>query len=128
MHKIVQYLSTLQTSPSRMFYTYMWHQLWFYMPFLYISCYIYPILPKILSWPYVFNKITVCVLGQTDRLPNTFHFSGTLRPSFVNRRYYSNVTGCLPYLKILHNKVLQDACIFTFNVRHTVIFFDNDTL
>ncbi len=50
------------------------------------------------------------LFGQTDRFPNTFHFSGTLLPSCVNRRYNSNVTRCLIYLKILHYKVLQDAC------------------
>ncbi len=27
-----------------------------------------------------------------------------------NRRYNLNVTGCLLYVKILHYKVLQDAC------------------
>ncbi len=46
------------------------------------------------------------------RFPNTFHFSGTLLPSCVNRKYNSNVTGCLSYLKILHYKMLQDACHF----------------
>ncbi len=48
--------------------------------------------------------------GQTDSFPNTFHFGGMLIPSCVNRRYMSNVTRCLSYLKILHYKVLQDAC------------------
>ncbi len=49
---------------------------------------------------------------QTDRFPNTFNFSGTLLHSCVNRRYNSNVTGCLSYLKILHYKVLQDTSHF----------------
>ncbi len=31
------------------------------------------------------------------------------------------VYGCLSYLKILHCKVLQDACHFTYNYRHYVI-------
>ncbi len=46
--------------------------------------------------------------------PNAFQFSDTLLPSCVvfNRRYISNVTGCLSCLKILHYKVLQEACHF----------------
>ncbi len=62
--------------------------------------------------------------GKTDRFPNTFYFSGTLLPSCVKGLHNSYVTGCLLYLKILHNKVLQDACYFytlLHQVHYTVI-------
>ncbi len=61
-------------------------------------------------------------------LVNTCHFSGTLLPSYVNKRYNSNMTECLSYFKILLYKMLEDACHFYILWQAISHFYENDTI
>ncbi len=77
-----------------------------------ISCYIYPFCPKTCLDPTFFYRNNHLCISLVRQIGFPIHFIGTLLPSCVNSRYNSHVTGCLSYLKILHYKVLQDACHF----------------
>ncbi len=56
---------------------------------------------------------------QTDTFPNTFHFSGTLLPSCVNRRYSLMWQDACHIWKYY---IIKMPVIFTYNVKHLVSF------